>query len=57
MEADEFYFDLKDFITLVESLPPTRRSVLRISAKLFDPFGILNPFVIGTGFVSNIVQR
>ena len=48
VRADEFYFDLKEVIALVEALPPTRQSVLKISAKLFDPLGILSPFVIGT---------
>ena len=47
-ETDEFYFDLTAVIALTKSLPPTRRSILRISAKLFDPLGLLGPFILGT---------
>jgi len=32
----------------MKSLPPTKRSVLRISAKVVDPLGLLSPFVIRT---------
>jgi len=35
-------------ITFAKSLPPTRRSVLKVSLKLFDPLGLLSPFVIST---------
>ena len=44
-ERDEFQFDFKEITTFVRSLPPTKRS---ISAKVFDPMGLLSPFVIGT---------
>ena len=46
--ADKFYFDLQEVITLAKSLLPTRRSILKVSAKLFDPLGLLSPFIIGT---------
>jgi len=35
-------------ITFAKSLPPTKRSVLRMLVKLFDPLGLLSPFVIST---------
>ena len=31
----------------MKTLPPTKRSLLRASAKIFDPLGLLSPFVIG----------
>ena len=30
----------------LKSLPPTKRSVLKLSAKLFDPLGLLSPFIV-----------
>ena len=47
-KADKFYFDLQEVITLAKSLLPTRRSILKVSAKLFDPLGLISPFIIGT---------
>ena len=36
------------------SHPPTKRSILRATAKLFDPLGLLSPFVKDS--FSGIVQ-
>ena len=47
-ELDTFQFDFKEVTEFVRSLPPTKRSILRISAKVFDPLGLLSPFVIKT---------
>ena len=42
---DEFRFDLPDIIEFSESsLPVTNRSMLKLSAKIFDPVGLLTPF-------------
>ena len=30
----------------LKTLPPTKRSVLKLSAKLFDPLGLLSPFIV-----------
>ena len=46
--TDKFYFDFKDVIAFVKTLPPTKRSVLRVSTKVFDPLGLLSPFTVGT---------
>ena len=43
---DKFLFDLKDIIQFARTLPPTKRSVLRLAAKIFDPLGCLCVFVI-----------
>ena len=42
-----FQFDLRDLVNFVKSLPPTKRSILKSSAKIFDPLGLLSPFVVG----------
>jgi len=47
-KQDKFYFDFKQLITYVQSLPPTKHSILRATAKLFDPLGFLSPLIIGT---------
>ena len=43
---DELYVDTADLIEYVHSLSPTKRSVLKFSAKLFDPIGFLSPFTV-----------
>ena len=46
--TDTFYFDFKGVIAFVKILPPTKRSVLRVSTNVFDPLGLLSPFTVGT---------
>ena len=46
VETDEFEYDLKKWMDYAKTLTPTRRSVLRLSAKIFDPLGFLAPFTI-----------
>ena len=43
--TDEFTFDLSD-LEQAKLLPTTKRSLLKISAKIFDPLGLLSPFTI-----------
>ena len=43
---DEFRYDHSDLIEYADSLPVTKRSVLKLSAKIFDPIGLLTPFTI-----------
>lgn len=43
---DEFRYDLSDLIKYAESLPLTKRSVLKLSAKVFDPMGLVTPVTI-----------
>ena len=43
---DELEFDTIDTAQYASMLPPTKRSLLKISAKIFDPLGVLSPYVI-----------
>ena len=43
---DCLMFDFSELIRCIESLSVTKRSLLRITAKIFDPLGFLSPFVI-----------
>ena len=45
-DTDQFTFDLVDLSQQASLLPTTKRSLLRISAKMFDPLGLLSPFTI-----------
>ncbi len=44
--ADKFVFDLCNIVEFAKSLPVTKRSLLKIVAKLFDPLGCLSVFTI-----------
>ena len=43
---DEFHYDLSELIKYAEALPATKRSVLKLSAKIFDRIGLLSTFTI-----------
>ena len=45
-ETDQFTFDLVDLSQNASLLPTTKRSLLKISAKILDPLGLLSPFTI-----------
>ena len=45
-ESDEFLFNFADLIDLARSIPVTKRSLLKLTAKIFDPLVLLSPFVI-----------
>ena len=45
-QADEFTFCFSDLTTQLSKLPASRRSLLKITASIFDPLGLLSPFVI-----------
>ena len=56
-KQDEFYFNFKDIIAFADSLPPTKRSVLKASAKLFDPIGLLSPVIIGVKILFHMLCK
>ncbi|XP_065886647.1 uncharacterized protein [Dysidea avara] len=45
-QSDNFLFDFTDLIEYARQLPPSKRSVLKFNAKIYDPLGLLSPFVI-----------
>ena len=44
--TDQFKFDFTELSEQAKLLPTTRRSLLKVSAKIFDPLGLLSPFTI-----------
>ena len=46
VETDEIQYDLSAMVNYASALPPTKRSVLRLTAKIFVPLGLLSPFTI-----------
>jgi len=46
VEKDSFRFDLSELMCYVTTLPPTKISLLRASVKLFDPLGLISPFIV-----------
>jgi len=44
--SDELHFNFSALIDQVRRLPPSRRSSLKVTASIFDPLGILSPFVV-----------
>ena len=45
-QSDEFLVDLSELSNYVKCLPVTKRSVLKVSARIFDPLGLVSPLVI-----------
>ena len=45
-QTDEFLFCFSELIEYAEGLPVTKRSLLKVSAKVFDPLGLISPFII-----------
>ena len=43
---DDFAFDFCELLHHISELPKTKRTVLKLTASLFDPLGLLSPFVI-----------
>jgi hypothetical protein len=41
VRSDEFQFDPTELVEYALTLPPTKRSVLKLSAKIFDPIGTI----------------
>ncbi|XP_065056348.1 uncharacterized protein LOC135684356 [Rhopilema esculentum] len=44
--SDEICYDFTEITQLAKTLPATKRSLLRLTAKIFDPLGILSVFTV-----------
>ena len=45
-ENDELFFELIQIVELAKMLKPTKRSLLKLAAKIFDPLGCLSVYAI-----------
>ncbi len=45
-DHDDFVFDLRQVLDVLERKESTKRSVLQISSRIFDPIGFLTPYTI-----------
>ena len=43
--SDQFVFDLREIATLARNIEPTKRNVVSVTAKLYDPMGFLSPII------------
>ena len=47
-DKDKLVFETRKFVELATEAPETKRSILRMSARFFDPLGMLTPFSVRT---------
>ena len=45
-ESDKLYFECPQVVQLARKLPPTKRSLLKLAVKIFDPLGCLCVYTI-----------
>ena len=45
-ENDELFFELSQIVELAKMLKPTKRSLLKLAVKIFDPLGCLSVYAI-----------
>ncbi|XP_022807946.1 uncharacterized protein LOC111344944 [Stylophora pistillata] len=43
--SDQFVLDLREIATLARNIEPTKRNVVSVTAKFYDPIGFLSPII------------
>ena len=43
---DQLQFDMADLMHTMEALEPTKRNLVSVTAKLFDPLGVVSPVIV-----------
>lgn len=54
---DEIFFNFADLYKYGKSLPVNKRSVIKLSSKIFDPLGFPSPFVIRLKILFQVLCR
>ena len=54
---DTFIFDFKEIVELSQTLPATKRNILKVLAMFLDPIGILQPLVIDSKILFQKVYK
>ena len=54
---DEFIFQFHEFIKMSRELETTKRNIFKISASIYDPFGIVSPITARLKTIFQILCR
>ena len=54
-ESNDRCFNISDLINFAKDLPITKRSLLKLTAKIFDPLGMLSPFVVKMKYLFQVI--
>ena len=56
IESDEFVYTFENILSLTETLPVTKRNILKIASSFFDPLDLISPIMmIQVKVLSNVV--
>ena len=54
-ESGEFVFRSEEFVKMALELSPTKRNIFRVTASLYDPFGLISPITAGVKIIFQIL--